>query len=78
MPVLKYETTATCATVRMSVSNKCGDFYSMLQLRHVNFSAIEYYSHSGWGSVNVSTDDIITHSDSASIVTVLIVRVGVI
>ena len=31
----------------------------------------EEYSHSGWCSVNVSTDDIIPHSDSASIVNVL-------
>lgn len=34
------ETIVTCATVRMSVSNKCSDFYSQLvetMLRHVKF-----------------------------------------
>ena len=34
--IVWYETTATCATVRMSVSNKCKDFYSQWKtmLRH--------------------------------------------
>ena len=63
--VVWYETTAlTSVTVRLSVSNKCS---SHLKLHHVNFWAVEYYSHSGWCSVNVSTDDIIPHSDSASL-----------
>ena len=44
--VVWYETTAlTSVTVRLSVSNKCS---SHLKLRHVNFWAVEYYSHSGW------------------------------
>ena len=57
--------------VQLSECQRATSVYSHLKLRHVNFWAVEYYSYSGWCSVNVSTDDIITHSDSASIVGVL-------
>ena len=35
--IVWYETTATCTTVRVSVSNKYSDVYSQLRLHHLNF-----------------------------------------
>ena len=68
--IVWYETTAICATVRMSVSNK--DFIASGKLCYITYKFFSHWIlHSGWCSVDVSTDDIITHSDSESIVNVI-------